>query len=244
MNTHTINNKSILIVEDDREISNLLTIHLKDQGFNITKTLNGNQALKMAQAKEHDMILLDIMLPGLDGMEICRELRKQNINTPILMLTSRSDEIDKVLGLEMGADDYITKPFSVRELISRIKALFRRMEGYNSTEDQSGIFHYGDLIIDGVNHKVILDGQRIELTPKEFNLLFLMAKHPGRSYSREKLLELVWGYQFSGYEHTVNSHINRLRGKIEKNISDPKYILTTWGLGYRFTDQIRKQARL
>lgn len=243
MNTHTINNRSILIVEDDREISNLLKIHLKDQGFNITKTFNGNQALQMAQAMEHDMILLDIMLPGLDGIEICRELRKQNINTPILMLTSRSDEIDKVLGLEIGADDYITKPFSIRELISRIKALFRRMDGYNSTEDQSGIFHFGDLIIDGVNHKVILDGQRVELTPKEFSLLFLMAKHPGRSYSREHLLELVWGYQFSGYEHTVNSHINRLRGKIEKDISDPKYILTTWGLGYRFTDQIQKQAQ-
>jgi two-component system alkaline phosphatase synthesis response regulator PhoP len=244
MNTHTINNKSILIVEDDREISNLLMIHLEDQGFNITKTFNGNQALQMAQAKEHDMILLDIMLPGLDGIEICRELRKQNINTPILMLTSKSDEIDKVLGLEMGADDYITKPFSVRELISRIKALFRRMDGYNSTEHQSGIFQYGDLIIDGVNHKVILDGQRVELTPKEFSLLFLMAKHPGRSYSRENLLALVWGYQFSGYEHTVNSHINRLRGKIEKDISDPKYILTTWGMGYRFTDQIRKRAQL
>jgi len=207
MNTHSINNKSILIVEDDREISNLLMIHLEDQGFNITKTFNGNQALQMAQAKEHDMILLDIMLPGLDGIEICRELRKQNINTPILMLTSKSDEIDKVLGLEMGADDYITKPFSVRELISRIKALFRRMDSYNSTEDQSGIFQYGDLIIDGVNHKVILDGQRVELTPKEFSLLFLMANHPGRSYSRENLLALVWGYQFSGYEHTVNSHI-------------------------------------
>jgi two-component system alkaline phosphatase synthesis response regulator PhoP len=244
MNTHSINNKSILIVEDDREISNLLMIHLEDQGFNITKTFNGNQALQMAQAKEHDMILLDIMLPGLDGIEICRELRKQNINTPILMLTSKSDEIDKVLGLEMGADDYITKPFSVRELISRIKALFRRMDSYNSTEDQSGIFQYGDLIIDGVNHKVILDGQRVELTPKEFSLLFLMAKHPGRSYSRENLLALVWGYQFSGYEHTVNSHINRLRGKIEKDISDPKYILTTWGMGYRFTDQIRKRAQL
>jgi two-component system alkaline phosphatase synthesis response regulator PhoP len=242
MTAHAIKNKSILIVEDDREISDLMKLHLKDQGYSITKIFNGKQALQLAQTKEHDLILLDILLPGLDGMEICRELREQKITTPILMLTSKSDEIDKVLGLELGADDYMTKPFSIRELISRIKALFRRMDGYNLPEDQHEILHYGNLVIDGVNHKVLLEGKRVELTPKEFNLLFLMARHPGRSYSRENLLDQVWGYQFSGYEHTVNSHINRLRSKIEKDISKPKYILTTWGLGYRFTDQIHREA--
>lgn len=238
----THENKSILVVEDDREISDLLKIHLTDQGFHVTKTFNGYQALQMTHTGEFDMILLDIMLPGLDGMEVCRELRKHKINIPIMMLTSKSDEIDKVLGLELGADDYITKPFSIRELISRVKALFRRMDNYNALGEQSEIFQYGDLKIDGVNHKVLLNGKRVELTPKEFNLLFLMARHPGRTYSRENLLDQVWGYQFSGYEHTVNSHINRLRNKIEKDISNPRYILTTWGLGYRFTDQINQAA--
>jgi DNA-binding response OmpR family regulator len=242
MYTHQIKNKSILIVEDDREISDLLKLHLRDQGFSITKTFNGKNALQLALTKEYDMILLDIMLPDLDGMEICRELRKQKINTPILMLTSKSDEIDKVLGLELGADDYITKPFSIRELISRIKALFRRMDGYSQQENGSETLNFGELLIDGTNHKVMLKGQRVELTPKEFSLLFLMAKHPGRTYTRENLLDLVWGYQFSGYEHTVNSHINRLRSKIEKDISHPRYIITSWGLGYRFTDQIMKNA--
>ncbi len=242
MNAHLIKNKSILIVEDDREISDLLKLHLLDQGFSITKTFNGKNALQLALTREYDMILLDIMLPDLDGLEICRELRKQKNNTPILMLTSKSDEIDKVLGLELGADDYITKPFSIRELISRIKALFRRIDGYNQQEDGSETLNFGELLIDGTNHKVMLMGERVELTPKEFNLLFLMAKHPGRTYTRENLLDLVWGYQFSGYEHTVNSHINRLRSKIEKDISNPRYIITSWGLGYRFTDQIMKNA--
>lgn len=240
----SIKNKSILVVEDDREISNLLKLHLKDQGFSITKTFDGNKALQIAQTEEYDLILLDIMLPGLDGFEVCKELRKQKINTPILMLTSKSDEIDKVLGLELGADDYITKPFSIRELLSRIKAIFRRIDGYNQPEDMSEVLNFGALIIDGINHKVMHNGKRIELTPKEFNLLVLMAKHPGRTYSRGHLLDQVWGYQFSGYEHTVNSHINRLRSKIEKDISNPSYILTTWGLGYRFNDQIMCEATL
>jgi DNA-binding response OmpR family regulator len=238
MKDHYGADKSILIVEDDREISNLLSLHLKDNGFKVTKLYHGDKAFQRAKSNSFDMVLLDIMLPGMDGMEICKELRKQKINTPILMLTSKSDEMDKVLGLEYGADDYITKPFSIRELMSRIKALFRRMEGYSQTRDTSRILHFGELVIDGVNHKVLKDGKRIELTPKEFNLLYIMAKHPGRTYTREKLLDQVWGYQFSGYEHTVNSHINRLRTKIEREISKPKYILTSWGLGYRFNDQV------
>ena len=233
-----MNKKTILIAEDDREISELLRLNLVDQGYAITKSFNGEKALELGLTGQYDMILLDIMLPGKDGMEICRELRQRHINTPVMMLTSKSEEIDKVLGLELGADDYITKPFSIRELISRIKALFRRMDGYNKTENEIKKLDFGDLKIDGTNHKVILNGQRIELTPKEFSMLFLMAKHPGRTYSRESLLDQVWGYQFSGYEHTVNSHINRLRKKIEQDISNPKYILTTWGLGYRFNDQL------
>jgi len=242
MNNHPSSPKSILIVEDDREISNLLNLHLKDQGFRVTKIFNGDKALILAKTESHDMILLDIMLPGLDGLEVCKELRKLKINTPILMLTSKSDEIDKVLGLELGADDYITKPFSVRELISRIKALFRRMDAYNHQDTTSEILDFGELLIDGINHKVLQNRERIDLTPKEFNLLYLMAQHPGRTYTRGNLLDQVWGYQFNGYEHTVNSHINRLRSKIEKDISNPYYILTSWGLGYRFNDQIKRNA--
>jgi DNA-binding response OmpR family regulator len=233
-----MNKKTILIAEDDREISELIRLNLVDQGFAITKSFNGERALELGLTGEYDMILLDIMLPGKDGMEICRELRHRQINTPVMMLTSKSEEIDKILGLELGADDYITKPFSIRELISRIKALFRRMDGYNIPDPAAENLNFGDLIIDGKNHKVILHGKRVELTPKEFSLLFLMAKHPGRTYSRESLLDLIWGYQFSGYEHTVNSHINRLRNKIENDISKPRYILTTWGMGYRFNDQL------
>ena len=238
MDNNPTNAKSLLVVEDDREISDLLKLHLVDQGYFVTKVFNGKKAFELGLTGEYDLILLDVMIPEMDGMEVCRELRKQKVNTPILMLTSKSDEIDKVLGLELGADDYLTKPFSVRELVSRIKALFRRMDGYNNPEDVSKKLNFGDLKIDGTNHKVVLHGKRIELTPKEFNLLFLMAKHPGRTYSRESLLDQVWGYQFSGYEHTVNSHINRLRNKIEGDISNPQYILTTWGLGYRFNDQL------
>ncbi|MBS0000545.1 MAG: response regulator transcription factor [Cyclobacteriaceae bacterium] len=234
--------KSIMIVEDDREISDLLKLHLKDHGYSVTKIFNGRKAMQLAQNQQHDMILLDIMLPDLNGLEICKELRRQRINTLILMLTSKSDEIDKVLGLEVGADDYITKPFSIRELISRIKALFRRMDAYNHPVGASERLDFGALKIDGMNHKVLLNGKRVELTPKEFSLLILLAKHPGRTYSRGNLLELVWGYQFSGYEHTVNSHINRLRNKIERDISNPEYIITTWGLGYRFNDQIDKET--
>jgi DNA-binding response OmpR family regulator len=150
-------------------------------------------------------------------------------------LTAKSEEFDKVLGLELGADDYLTKPFAIRELIARVKAIFRRVEALQKDQETEDII-IGDLIIDVTKRRVTLRGERIDLTPKEFELLHLLASHPGKTYTREQLLSTLWGYSYNGYEHTVNSHINRLRGKIERDLSDPKYILTTWGVGYRFND--------
>ncbi len=233
--------RKVLIVEDDTDISGLIEIHLRDMGFETTVANRGDTGLELALTEAFDFMILDIMLPGKDGLEVCRELRTNKIKTPILMLTARSEEIDKILGLEMGADDYLTKPFSIRELTARVKAILRRTESSSSGSGDSGeVLRYDNLVIDKNKRKVILDSERIELTPKEFDLLALMAGNPGKSYSRENLLSVVWGYEFAGYEHTVNSHINRLRSKIEGDLTKPKFILTSWGVGYRFNDELNK----
>jgi DNA-binding response OmpR family regulator len=174
------------------------------------------------------------MLPGLNGFDVCRKIRESS-KTPVLMLTARSEEVDKVLGLELGADDYITKPFSIREFLARVKAVIRRTESFSGSggEGDEQILH-GELRIELDKRLVFVSERPVELTAKEFDLLVLFARNPGRAYNRQQLLDLVWGYQFEGYQHTVNSHINRLRGKIELDPSDPKYIQTVWGFGYRF----------
>lgn len=233
--------KRVLIIEDDPDIVALLKIHLGDMDCQITTCQDGNEGLALALSQNFDLAVLDLMLPGKDGMEICRQMRMQQLSTPVMMLTAKSEEIDKVLGLEMGADDYITKPFSVREFIARVKAIFRRTE--MDKRKQSGAssvkqLTYGDLCIDLDKRKVTLKERRVELSPKEFELLSLLASNPGKSYDRARLLNLVWGYDFDGFEHTVNSHINRLRTKIEPDLSNPRYILTTWGVGYRFNEEI------
>jgi len=231
--------KKILIIEDDEDIVDLLSIHLKDLGCSIEKAFDGTTGLQKALSATFDLIILDLMLPGIDGMEVCRRVRMKNEYVPILMLTAKSEEIDKVLGLETGADDYLTKPFSVREFISRVKAIFRRVEALTKTEkviETAAVLTFKNLIIDPAKRKITLNGDRLSLTPKEYDLLYKLASNPGRSYSREELLNLVWGYEFSGYEHTVNSHINRLRSKIETDIANPEFILTAWGIGYRFND--------
>lgn len=233
--------KPVLIIEDDLHIVELLTIHLRDLGCEVYSASDGLKGLKLAEEGQFDLIILDLMLPGLNGMEICRRIRQRDRITPILMLTARSEEIDKVMGLETGADDYLTKPFSIREFIARVKVIFRRKEDSN-VQNETGptpprILREG-LEIDLDKRKVTLEDTRIELSPREFELLALLASNPGKSYSRKRLLNLVWGYDFEGYEHTVNSHINRLRGKIEKDVSNPKYILTTWGVGYRFNEDL------
>jgi DNA-binding response OmpR family regulator len=230
----------VLIIEDDKDIRELVLIHLSDLVCQVKESSSGEDGLALATVEKFDLIILDIMLPGIDGLEVCRKLRAMEITTPILMLTAKSEEIDKVLGLEIGADDYLTKPFSVREFVARTKAILRRQSiQKKSVENSSGhILRIQNLVIEQEKRKVMLMGNRIELTPKEYDLLLLLAQHPGKSYSREDLLNIVWGYEFSGYEHTVNSHINRLRSKIEPDFSKPLYILTTWGVGYRFNDEL------
>ena len=229
--------KNVLVIEDDKDISDLLKIHLVDLGYKVTQAYDGKIGLTSAINNKYDFIVLDIMLPSIDGFDICKEIRKQDEYTPILILTSKSEEFDKVLGLEFGADDYLTKPFAIREFIARVKAIMRRVEAGKKSSGDAKDITFGKLIIEPTLRKVTHTGNRIELTPKEFDLIYLLASHPGRTYTREQLLNTVWGYQFNGYEHTVNSHINRLRSKIEKDVSNPKYILTTWGVGYRFADE-------
>lgn len=231
--------RRVLVVEDDESIVDLLTIHLEDLGFEVTAEDHGELGLGRAHNETFDLIILDIMLPGLDGMEICKRIRMEDRVTPIMMLTSRSEELDKVLGLELGADEYITKPFSIREFIARVKAIFRRMEvDTENSVPQTTVssINIDSLYIDSEKRRVTVDGKAIELTAKEFDLLYLFASHPGKAYSRQQLLDKIWGYQFSGYEHTVNSHINRLRAKIEEDPANPRFIETVWSVGYRFVD--------
>ena len=231
----------VLIIEDDNHIVDLLNIHLHDLGCQTVSATDGREGLALAIDKRYDLIILDLMLPGLSGIEICRRIRQRNLQTPILMLTAKSEEIDKVIGLETGADDYLTKPFSIREFIARVKVIFRRKENSTYLKDsltQSTTIGSGNLQMDLDKRKVMIDDSRIELSPMEFDLLALLISNPGKSFSRKHLLKLVWGYDFEGYEHTVNSHINRLRGKIEEDASNPKYILTTWGVGYRFNEEL------
>jgi DNA-binding response OmpR family regulator len=230
--------KKVLLVEDDKSIVDLLEIHLKDLNCDVCSVNDGTDGLNKALSEQFDLIVLDIMLPGTNGIDICREVRKKNIYTPVMMLTSKSEEVDKVLGLEIGSDDYLTKPFSIREFIARVKAILRRVEAIQKEIGNSADISADNLIIEVEKRKVTLNGSRIDLTPKEFDLLHLLASHPGKTYNREQLLSILWGYQYNGYEHTVNSHINRLRSKIEPYISNPRFILTTWGVGYRFNEEL------
>ncbi|MFN0158683.1 MAG: response regulator transcription factor [Bacteroidota bacterium] len=231
--------QKVLIIEDDKDIAQLVQLHISDLGCACEVAFDGEVGLEKALKNRFDLIVLDLMLPGLDGLEICKEIRMEKNYTPILMLTSRSEELDKILGLELGADDYLTKPFSIRELVARVKAIFRRVGAVK--DDVQGVarkqIHFRDLKIDLEKRSVLSHGDKIELTAKEFDLLALFARNPGKAYTRQGLLDSVWGYQFEGYDHTVNSHINRLRSKIESNPSAPKYILTVWGVGYKFAEE-------
>lgn len=232
--------KKILTIEDDTQIVELLKIHLSDMDCKMDWAKDGLSGLRKFNNQEYELIILDIMLPGLDGFEVCKRIRADNNYTPILMLTSKSEELDKVLGLELGADDYLTKPFSIRELIARVKAIFRRIEVDKKKNEPSPTSNeklvFGDLIIYSEKRKVSLDGKYIDLTAREFDLLALFASRPGRAYSRQELLDIVWGYNYDGYEHTVNSHINRLRSKIEKDPANCRFIKTIWGVGYGFAE--------
>jgi two-component system, OmpR family, alkaline phosphatase synthesis response regulator PhoP len=235
-----MDHKRVIIIEDDLEICNLLEIHLNDLNFDVSSYQDGALGLNAVFDNPPDLIILDIRLPTMDGIEICQKVRAQNILSSIIMLTARSEEIDKVLGLEVGADDYMTKPFSIREFIARVKAIFRRskMLNENANDANQNLLQFESLSIDIEKRKVLLNEKKIDLSPKEFELLVLMASNPGKNYKRGQLLSLIWGYDFAGYEHTVNSHINRLRTKIEQDMDNPKFILTTWGVGYKFNEDL------
>jgi DNA-binding response OmpR family regulator len=237
--------RNVLVIEDDRDIARLLELHLRDEGYSVTVASDGKAGLHHALSKPVDLIILDLILPGMDGLEICRRIRSRPDYPPVLMLTAKSTDVDRILGLEMGADDYLTKPFNIRELLARVKALFRRVEALrekDSTATQETI-RAGELIIDPEKRKVTVQGKPVHLTAREFELLFEFARNPGRVYTRAQLLDKVWGYSYQGYEHTVNSHINRLREKIEGNPAKPRYILTVWGVGYRFTEPGDREKR-
>lgn len=231
--------RSVLVIEDQQDIAKLVGMHLKDNDCQVKLAHDGHAGLAEAEAKNYDLIILDLMLPGIDGLEICRRLRAQANYTPILMLTSKSSELDRVLGLEMGADDYLTKPFSVLELTARVKAIFRRVDAIGAREVKAKqIIGVGELMIDVERRVVKLAGAGIDLTAKEFDLLLHLAQNPGRVYTRTQLLDQVWGYSHSGYEHTVNSHMNRLRAKLERDPANPRYVLTVWGVGYKFSEEL------
>ena len=227
--------KNILLVEDDPEIVKLLQLHYKEPDYNITTTKSGRDGAERAGRSAFDLIILDLMLPDINGMDVCRRIRENKVSSAILMLTSHSEEADKVRALEMGADDYVTKPFGILELMARTKALIRRAEQLpQNTPEPLREIVFKELSVDQNLKKACIRGQRLDLTPKEFELLLLLAANPGKTFSRQELLEQVWGYTFSGYEHTVTAHINRLRLKLEADQHNPEYILTSWGTGYRF----------
>src|SRR5471032_1016902 len=226
--------KRILIVEDDMPIADLLRLHLKDEGYQVTHCADGNEGLAQLRAGGWDALILDLMLPGVDGLEICRRARAMTRYTPIIITSARSSEVHRILGLELGADDYLAKPFSVLELVARVKALLRRVEAMaKDSRIDAGSLHIAGLKIDPLTCEAAVDGAPIELTPREFDLLYYFAQHPGKVFSRMDLLNAVWGYQHEGYEHTVNTHINRLRAKIEADPAQPTRILTVWGRGYK-----------
>ncbi|CEH31690.1 chemotaxis protein CheY [Aneurinibacillus migulanus] len=229
--------KKILVVDDEQSIVTLLEFNLQKAGFEVIKTGDGPTAVTLAETEKPDLIVLDIMLPGMDGMEVCKKLRMEKINTPILMLTAKDEEFDKILGLELGADDYITKPFSPREVVARVKAILRR-SGQQQEQKSAGasdeqVITIGQLVIYPEKYEVIFSGNKLELTPKEFELLQYMASHPGRVMTRDQLLNAVWNYDFVGDSRIVDVHISHLREKIEEDTKQPKYIKTVRGLGYK-----------
>jgi len=233
------NNKKILLVEDDRDLASLITMHLRQEGFRVRVAADGKFGLDQFLAEKWTLVILDWMLPGMSGLDVLRDIRVHDRITPVLMLTARDEEADKVLGLELGCDDYMTKPFGLRELVARINVLRRRVElaaEIAAGAEQMRELDFGSLRIEPAKRKVTVDGNPVSLTLKEFDLLYTLSSKPGRTFSRSQLLDLVWDCNAEVYEHTVNSHINRLRGKIEANPNRPRYILTAWGAGYRFTE--------
>lgn len=234
----------VLVVEDEQDIADLISLNLQELSLSVDHCLTGEQALNQIQQNDYSLVLLDVMLPGISGLDVCRQIREKKPEQVILMLTSRNAEIDRVLGLELGADDYMTKPFSVRELQARVRSQLRRIHlladlshKQQHLQSPEQYITVGDLQIDNLSHRTTLAGKELELTSTEFDLLLHLASHPEQVFSREQLLSSVWGYHHSGYEHTVNSHINRLRNKVERNATKPEIVQTVWGVGYKLSRQ-------
>ncbi|WP_120967494.1 response regulator transcription factor [Comamonas sp. lk] len=228
--------KRVLIVEDDLHIAELLRLHLRDEGYAVEHAADGHAGLRELERSNWDALVLDLMLPGIDGLEICRRARAMARYTPIIIISARSSEVHRILGLELGADDYLAKPFSVLELVARVKALLRRNDALaRNARMESGSLSIAEIDIEPLAREVRVSGKLIELTPREFDLLYFFARSPGKVFSRLDLLNQVWGYHHDGYEHTVNTHINRLRLKIEADPAQPRRILTVWGHGYKLS---------
>jgi DNA-binding response OmpR family regulator len=230
--------KRVLIVEDDQPIADLLRLHLQDEGYQVSHAADGADGLVQLRRGGWDALILDLMLPGgVDGLEICRQARAMPVYTPIIITSARASELHRILGLELGADDYLAKPFSVLELVARVKALVRRSDAMaRQRKDEDGSLALHGVALDPLTREASVDGKRLDLTPREFDLLYFFVKQPGKVFSRLDLLNQVWGYRHDGYEHTVNTHINRLRAKIEADPAAPRRILTVWGRGYRFAE--------
>ena len=224
----------ILVVDDEPKIVKLARESLERSGFSVTTAANGPTALAIARADKPDLIVLDMNLPGMDGLDVCRRLRRES-DVPIIMLTARIDETDRLIGLELGADDYIVKPFSPRELVARVRAVLRRAQG---GVHQPGMLRAGALEIDLNGHRATLDGEPLHLTRIEFKLLAFLAQHPGQAFSRQRLLEHLHGHTHDGFDRSVDAHVKNLRRKIEPDLSEPTYILTVYGIGYRFNDEV------
>jgi DNA-binding response OmpR family regulator len=229
--------RRFLVAEDDTDLAELIALHLQDFFAEVVQVNRGDTALAQALGEHWDLMILDLRMPGMDGLDVCRELRRQGAELPILMLTARATELDRVLGLELGADDYLTKPFSALELAARVKALLRRSERKTAAPAISTThIRIKHLSIDQPQRRVMHHQTPVELTAREFDLLWFFANHQGRVFRRSELLDAVWGYGHEGYEHTVNSHINRLRAKIENDPTNPELLRTVWGVGYKFSD--------
>jgi len=229
--------KRVLLVEDDAHIADLICLHLGDEHFEVVHSADGSEGLRLLEQGGWDALILDLMLPGVDGLEICRHARAMARYTPIIITSARSSEMHRILGLELGADDYLAKPFSMPELVARVKALLRRVDAMaRNLKMDAGSLELGQLFINPLTRDATLQGQRLDLTPREFDLLYFFARQPGKVFSRMDLLNAVWGYSHEGYEHTVNTHINRLRAKVEADPANPARILTVWGRGYKFAE--------
>lgn len=227
--------KRVLIVEDDVHIAELLLMHLRDEGYAVEHAADGSVGMRMIEQGNWDALVLDLMLPGVDGLEICKRARATARYTPIIITSARSGEVHRILGLELGADDYLAKPFSMLELVARVRALLRRTDAMaRNARIDAGLLERHGVSIDPLARSAMLNGKPLDLTPREFDLLYFFARNPDQVFSRLGLLNEVWGYQHDGYEHTVNTHINRLRNKIEQNPAEPSRILTVWGRGYKF----------